>query len=467
MSGRWMFGWQNAAQVDRLGLLLQTSKKAFNMALTPQNFSTDQRGWTELLPARQASATLRGEHRVPWVVIGAGYTGLACARRLAQLHPQDDILLLDARQLAQGASGRNAGFAIVASQFPGAYRAENMPEYKRLNRINQAGVDLLRAQVEKHGIACDWDESGFHYGAADKLSLAECEHFLRYLDIMEVPHTRLDQQQLKAKLGTDVYKAGVHVPVGALVQPAALVYGLADSLPNNVTLYENSPVLKIHHGSQVELELEQASITADKVIIATNYEAGKIGFLKRYITSGTLAGSFSRVLTQDELSNLGNLQQWGVLSLHGGGATVRLTSDKRVVVRNTVDNNAGSLLSDRQLAERQMVHRESFERRFPQLAHVPFEYSWSGVEGITRNGTNFFGRQSDNIFLAGGYNGSGVSKGTAFGVALAEFASDGQSELINDCLASKPATWLPPRPFLDIGAAYTVASRFKGVGLDR
>ncbi len=437
------------------------------MPLTRKDFTTDQHGWGELLPVRPVRPNLTGNHQVAWVVIGAGFTGLACARRLGELHKDDEILLVDARQIAQGASGRNAGFAIVASQFPGAYQVENMPEYKRLNRINQAGVELLAGQIRQHDISCDWDENGFHYGAADKLAMAECEHFSRYLEIMEIPHTRLDQQALFERLGTQVYKTGVHVPVGALVQPAALVYGLADSLPDNVTLYENAPVLKIHHGSPLVLEFDQASIRADNVVIATNYEAGKIGYLSRYLTTGTLAGSFTRVLTDDEMVNLGSLKQWGVLSLHGGGATVRLTPDKRVVVRNTVEYNGDALLSEKQLAERRTVHRESFERRFPQLAHVPFEYSWSGVEGISRNGTNFFGRQRDNVFLAGGYNGSGVSKGTAFGAALAEYASGGQSQLITDCLASGPATWLPPRPLLDIGAAYKIASRMRGVGLDR
>ena len=71
------------------------------------------------------------------------------------------------------------------------------------------------------------------------------------------------------------------------------------------------------------------------------------------------------------------------------------------------------------------------------------------------------------IFFLLGYNGSGVSKGSAFGYALAEYASGGQSELIDDCLASAPALWIPPRPILDIGAALTVGMRFRGVGLDR
>ena len=215
------------------------------------------------------------------------------------------------------------------------------------------------------------------------------------------------------------------------------------------------------------MRLNDGEVRADKVILATNYECGKLGFQRRQILGSTLAGSFTRVLTEDERRSLGNLSDWGVLSLHGGGATIRLTTDGRISLRNTAEYHGSVLLSDAELAKRQIIHREVFEKRFPQLSDVPFEFSWSGVEGVSRNSTNFFGRQQNNIYMAGGYNGSGVSRGTAFGTAMAEYASGGQSSLITDCLASAPATWIPPRPFLDVGAFFTVRSRFKGVGLDR
>lgn len=435
--------------------------------MNPLNFSNDQHGWAELLPARKPSKKLRGEHRVPWVVIGAGFTGLACARRLAELHSDDEIFLVDARAVGQAASGRNAGYAVNISHFPGAYVAEKKHEYERINRINRAGVELLRTAVSDHSIDCAWCEKGFYYGAADQHALEQRAHFLRYLNIMKVAHSPLDGSQMAERLGTSVYKSGVYVDDGVLVQPAALVYGLVDSLPKNIKLFEHSAVLKIRTRNPVCLEFEHGTVKADKVIVATNSEAGSIGFLKRYVVGSTLAGSFTRVLSADELAKLGSLRQWGVLSLHGGGATVRSTADGRIMLLNTAEYNGGALLSARQLAERRKIHREHFERRFPQLSDVPFEFSWSGVEGVSRNGTNFFGKQLENIYLAGGYNGSGVSKGTAFGAGLADYASGAQSQLITDCLASAPAMWIPPRPILDIGAVYKQRSRFKGVGLDR
>ena len=440
------------------------------MTTPSPDFETDSHGWAELLPKRTPTRALTGEHSYnsyKWAVIGAGLTGLSCARRLAELHPQDEILLLDARQIGQGASGRNSGFTVATSHFSGGYDKSEKQNYARTNRINQAGIDMLRGQVKEHAIDCQWDESGFHHTAADAGALRECEHFKHYLSDMEITHTPMDKGALEDRLGTTLYKAGVFVPSGVLVQPAALVRGLADTLPANVTLAEQTPVLKIEVGAPHNLQLTNGSVKVDTLFLAVNYEAGKLGFLRRRLIGSTLSGSFTRVLTDEELASLGSLEQWGALSLHGGGATVRLTSDGRICLRNTAEYHGGALLSENALAKRQAVHRASFEKRFPQLAHVPFEYTWSGVEGISQNGTNFFGRQADNLYLAGGFNGSGVSRGTAFGAALADYADGGQSELIDDCLACAPASYLPPRPLLDIGAFFTVRSRFKGVGLDR
>lgn len=437
------------------------------MAPHRKAFPTDAHGWAELLPPRKPAPAWQGERHVKWAVIGAGFTGLACAARLGELHPGDEIVLLEARQIGQGASGRNSGFAVAVSHFGGSPEEGKRGEYERVNRINRAGLARLATLVERHAIDCQWSAKGFFHTAADDKAITEAGHFRAYLEALEIPHAVHDREAAAALLGTAHYHTAIHVREGALVQPAALVRGLAAHLPANVKLFEASPVHSISAGSPVVLELATGRIRADHVLIATNHEAPRLGFLKRHIAASTLAGSFTRILTAEERAALGSLGEWGVLSLHSGGATVRLTRDGRISLRNTAEYHGGRLLDEGELATRQRIHRKAFERRFPQLSHVRFEFAWSGVEGISRNQTNFFAQPAASIRLAGGYNGSGVSRGTAFGMALAEWASGGQSQLISDCLASKPASWIPPSPLLDIGAAWTVASRFRGVGDDR
>jgi glycine/D-amino acid oxidase-like deaminating enzyme len=437
------------------------------MTLACCKFPTDIHGWAELLPERQICQPLKGSHRVPWVVVGAGLTGLACARRLGELHSDQEIFLLDARCIGQGASGRNSGFVVATSQFSGGVIPSQVENYRRVNRINKTGLDLLNAQVLENAIDCQWRREGFYHTAADYAAIKEYEHFLHYLDILEVDHKLIDKAALHNLLGTDLYQVGIHIADGALVQPAALVRGLADTLPSNVRLFEQSPVLKIEDGTLLTLQLATANVKTDKLILAMNYESTTLGFLRPYITGSTLAGSFTRILDKQELASLGSLNEWGAISLHSGGATLRLTRDHRLSIRNTAEYHGSNLLSDKEMTRRQVIHRAAFDKRFPQLKQVRFEYSWSGVEGISRNGTNFFGRQRKNIYLAGGYNGSGVSRGTAFGTAIADYASGETSQTVSDCLTSAPGAWMPPRPFLDIAAFFIVRSRFSSVGLDR
>ena len=431
------------------------------------NFDHETRGWVDLIPPRNPRPKLTSNLEAKWLVIGAGFTGLSCARRLAEINPNDQIILIDAREIGQNASGRNSGYAVAHSHFSGVYKESQLSQYQRVDRINQVGLNSLRSLVVENNIACDFKDTGIYHTAADNNSSKECDNFIDYLEKREINHTPLSQEQLQKHLGTKWYQKGVKVENGALVQPAKLVFGLADNLPSNVTLYENTPVLKMTVDKTNKLVVPNATITAEKVIMACNYESLAYGQPKQRVLGVTLSGSITRVLTKDELKSLGNQSSWGVLSLHSGGATVRLTSDGRISIRNTAEYNNQSLLTDHQLLKRQEIHRQAFNNRFPQLSHVSFEHCYSGVEGVSVNKTNIFNKLSKSLYFAGCYNGSGITKGTAFGMGIAEYVCQHESALVSDCLATAKANWLPPRPLLDIGAWFVTKQRFKGVGKDR
>ena len=438
--------------------------------MTDSDFSklqNENQSWVSFLDHREATTHCHGEHHTKWLVVGAGLTGLSAARRLAKLNPDDGVMLLDAREIGQNASGRNSGFAVAHSHFPGRFNSKLLNDYERIDRLNMKGLDILRSQVAHNNIECDWQEDGFYHAAADKKSLKSCEHFIDYLKHSQINFQTILQEELKEQLGTSWYQKAVKVSKGVLINPAKLLVGLAESLPKNVTLYENSPVLTLSGKKQISVKTPHATIKADKVLMACNYETTRLKYLKQKILGVTLTGSFTRRLTNKEFSTLGKVNAWGILSLHGGGATVRLTKDRRISLRNTAEYNKSQLFSTSQLASRVRIHRQAFENRFPQLKTVPFENSYSCVEGVSANKTNFFNKLSDNLFVAGGFNGSGISKGVAFGTAIAEYASNQTSELISDCLDCPNALRMPPSPLLGVGARFLMRHRFKGVGKDR
>ena len=69
-------------------------------------------GWNAVLPPPDQPTPLMGRSSVDWLVIGAGFAGLAAARRLAQTQAGDRIAVLDAVRVGAGPAGRNSGFMI-------------------------------------------------------------------------------------------------------------------------------------------------------------------------------------------------------------------------------------------------------------------------------------------------------------------------------------------------------------------
>jgi gamma-glutamylputrescine oxidase len=108
---------------------------------------------------RRASAVQSSD--VPKIlVIGAGYTGLAAALRLAELRSSEGrparILLLERDHVAAGPSGKNAGH-ICGLQLPDAAVRRRCGRVlgDRLIEAADAASHLVRRLIERHAIACD------------------------------------------------------------------------------------------------------------------------------------------------------------------------------------------------------------------------------------------------------------------------------------------------------------------------
>ena len=67
------------------------------------------------------------------------------------------------------------------------------------------------------------------------------------------------------------------------------------------------------------------------------------GFLKSLGIKGnynfplTLTASMTRPLTDSEFKSIGEPKEWGVLPVRPMGATIRMTKDRRILIRNTAE----------------------------------------------------------------------------------------------------------------------------------
>ena len=189
-------------------------------------------------PARR----VEGRVKVDFAVVGAGICGCSTARRLAELRPDDSVALIEAGRVGYGTSGRNAGFMLDHHSHGGM---KHMEAARKNDRLFSAGTDWLRRLVQEHQIQCQWSDWGRVYVAAGAGAEAELKGVSDGFDSLGVPWRELDRDGIEAVTGSRYYRRGVRVDGSALVQPAAMMRGLAAALPANVALYEESPVLEI------------------------------------------------------------------------------------------------------------------------------------------------------------------------------------------------------------------------------
>lgn len=419
-------------------------------------------GWNAMLPPRHRTSPPRGT-RFGSIVIGAGYTGLAAARRLAELRPDEAVLVLDATSVGEGSAGRNSGFVINVPHntgMTGHGRATDAAQ--RQLRLYQAGLQWLEALVRAHRINCGWNPAGKFHAAASAHGVAALKATLALYQAWGVEHTELDADALAARLGTPYYRYGFHATNNVFVQPAALIRGLADSLPPNVVLAENEAVTSLGRTAPFSIATSRGGYVADRVIVANNGFAKSLGLLQdRLITIYTYA-ALTPVLPPSELAQLGAGPEWGVIPANRLGTTLRRVADGRLMVRS-----AYSYEHEQTPAATLRLLTDSYRRRYPQMSSHDFEYVWGGTTALTRNGASFFGAIQPGIFAAAGCNGAGVLKGSTYGRLLADLALGEKSPLLADALALEGPSWLPPEPLRRIGVTLAIKYQASVAGAER
>lgn len=420
----------------------------------------DRNGWNALLPVRTPRPQAQGKLTVKYAVVGAGFTGLAAARRLAELEPECDIAILEATQVGEGSSGRNSGFlspADIAGSIDATAIEKNVA---RNGYVGQAFDDLTRI-VKDHHIDCDLIACGRIKAAATPGGTQAVRDLQRVCEALAVPYQLLDRQQIGQWTGADYYALGIFTEVGHLVQPAALIRGLADALPPEINLYEQSPVIDLRRqGHKWQLQTPEADITAETVIMATNSSVKFFGYLQdRLVTIYTYAAITQKIAQQD-LAALGDKPAWGLLPAHRLGTTLRRVGSDRLLVRSLYAYESGI-----SAARARAALLDRFHRRYPALSHVDLDYVWGGTTALTLNGSPFWGRIDGGLYASAGCNGSGIVKGTALGKQLADYALG--RDVHHDLLAAYgTANWIAPEPLRTLGFKVISALEGRKAGLE-
>ena len=408
--------------------------------------------WINQLSKRSNIQSVLKDEDCDWLIVGAGYTGLSAARKLSELHPQKKIILVDAQLAGEGASGRNSGYLVDTTLNDGFTSNKELSNYKKKTDIYKLGIETLKKFIKHYQVDCDWNNSGKYFASSkyeDKIILL---NFSKTLSKLGFEHNLLSKDELTKRLGTSFYSTGLYTIGGVLLHPGKLVRAMVNALPNNVILYENSTLKKWENKKNViYCKFENATITTRKIIFCTNGFLKSLGIKSNYNFPLTLTASMTRPLNENEFKSIKEPKEWGVLPVKPMGATVRMTKDKRILIRNTAEVYNPFKMPNIELKKRSINQKIGIKKRFPSLPDDIIESSWSGIVSRTRNSSQIFEKINNNIYVAGCYNGSGIGVGTLFGEQIAIKASGESSFEINTINSRQEPTWLPPQPFLNVG----------------
>ena len=408
--------------------------------------------WIKDLNPRQNIKTLSNNLSTNWLIIGAGFTGLSAARKLGEIFPKEKIIIVDAQLAGDGASGRNSGYLVDTTLNDGFTSNKELESYKTKTDIYDLGIKAVKNFIKVYQVDCDWNECGKFFASSRKEDLTILNNFSNTLEKLGYDHNIFNNEQLTNRLGTNFYNVGLHTEGGILLHPGKLVRSMVDTLPKNVDLYENSSLSEWSKEKDfINCKFKNNTIKTKKIIFTTNGFLRSLGIKKNYNFPITLTASMTRSLNDNEYESIGKPKEWGVLPVRPMGATIRMTKDRRILIRNTAELRNPMKMPQSILNQRSLKQKLGIKKRFPQLPNNIIESSWSGVVSRTRNSSQIFEKIDRKIFVAGCYNGSGIGVGTLFGEQIALKAIGENTKEINIIETRNQPTWLPPNPFLSLG----------------
>jgi glycine/D-amino acid oxidase-like deaminating enzyme len=230
--------------------------------------------WLDDLPARPADPPLEGRVEADLCIVGGGFTGLWAALHAKADDPGRDVVVLEAERVGAGASGRNGGF-VVASLTHGlanglARFADELPVLERLALEN---FDGIRADLARHGIDAELDETGELLALLEPHELAGAEDEAALLRRFGHEVEVLDGERMRAEVASPTYVGGVWDRTGAgVLHPGRLAAGLREAaLRAGVRIHEGTPAAGLRRtAAGVDVATPRGSVGARGVLLATS-----------------------------------------------------------------------------------------------------------------------------------------------------------------------------------------------------
>jgi glycine/D-amino acid oxidase-like deaminating enzyme len=384
--------------------------------------------WLDTIPAPSESrvpnpksnpkSQIPNPESVDVAIIGAGYTGLSAARRLAAAGAS--VLVIERETIGWGASSRNGGQVLTGLKLDPQTLVDRWGEARAraLFAAADASLSHLESLLAEEAIDCDYERSG-HLQAAWKASHFDAFRREQALLARLFGHRvelvpRADQ---RIEIGSDAYHGLLVDDKSAAINPARYVRGLAAAAERRgARIAAGVGVTSVERRSAGwRVETTAGDVGASDVLIATSGYTGAAtpALARRLIPIGSYIVA-TEPLSAAEAAAVLPRRRVAFDSKHFL-YYFRLTRDNRLLFGGRAEFSAPSPASTRRAAA---ILRRGLARIFPQLADKSIEYAWGGHVAFTRDRLPRAGKL-EGAYYAGGYAGHGIAMATYLGDLIA------------------------------------------------
>jgi glycine/D-amino acid oxidase-like deaminating enzyme len=404
-----------------------------------QRDTFEQSLWSALAPTSAELPPAQGLLHADVTIIGAGVLGLSAALALAEAGCS--ILVVEAEQIAFGASGRNTGFVVPslkgslslaqAAKLVGPAKADSL-----LRAVGHAG-SLVFDLIRRLKIDCSAEQTGVVQAAVNDAGLAVIDMQVRGYASVGVTLEAADAERIRTITGFAGYRGALIVPTGGQINPLAYVRGLATAAAAaGARIYQGRVASMQPAAAGWCLRTTQgAEIHTAKVISATN---AMVGDLLPPVARAIIPLQSYQIATQplnEDVRRAILPARQPLVDLRNHPFALRWSPDNRLVTGGAALFDGGD-----SVARMARFLLKRLNRLVPGLPGLRVEHAWRGAIAGTGD---FMPRVWDlghGLFAPIGCNGRGIALSTALGSCMAQYLLTGDPHTL-------PVPVTAPRPW--------------------
>lgn len=407
--------------------------------LAAPDIDTNQSWWAATARPDTPCPQLRGDVTADLIVVGGGFTGVSTAYHVSRRFPDRRVVLLEARALANGASGRNGGLML---NWINGIHLEDPGAVQRIYAVTKDGIDGIERLIKEHDLKVAYRRDGCVESVTDPTRAEAAIQRVEQLRGLGIPVEWIPGE---AKLGANGVVGSILDTTAGQINGVDLLRAMKPLLlAQGVAIYEETPVVRIEEGKTVTVTTAMGTVRAPAIMLATNGYTPRLGYFRHSLfplqslvvaapaTSGV--SGFS-----DDLDRIayGGFTESGTMIFGGGSnASYRYQYGGRTSYSG-IPNYAP--------VEEKMRHY------FPQAG--PISHRWTGTLGVTMSRVCAMGVRGThkNVYYALGYSGHGVTLANLAGRVICDLYSDHHEPWADLPFYNRKLGFIPGEPFRWIG----------------